>query len=62
VADNGGRTLNEILAGLGIGIVSAAVGVWAGVQVHTAQIEDIKDRLLRIENKLDRLIERELET
>ena len=55
---NGGSKLDTILATVGTSIAAAAFGVWAGIQVHTSQIEDIKDRLTRIENKVDRLIER----
>jgi hypothetical protein len=62
VADNGGRTLEAILANIGVGVIAAAFGVWAGVQVHSSQIEDIKHRLDRIESKVDRLIERKIET
>jgi len=61
VAGNGGRTLETLLASVGTGLIAAAFGVWAGVQVHSSQIEDVKARLTRIENKVDRLIERELE-
>lgn len=49
------------LINIGVGIVGAAIGVWGGVQVHGAQIEDIKARLDRIETKIDGIIQREIE-
>jgi hypothetical protein len=59
LGNNGGSTLETALVNIGVGIVAAAAGVWAGVQVHTSQIDDIKQRLGRIEDKVDRLVERE---
>lgn len=57
--NNGGKTLESALINIGVGIFAAAFGVYAGVQVHGAQIEDIKERLRRIEDKVDRLVERD---
>jgi hypothetical protein len=51
--------LEQALTHIGVGIVAAAFGVFAGVQVHTSQIADIKERLRRIEDKVDRLVERD---
>jgi hypothetical protein len=58
---NGGKTLETALINIGVGIAAAALGVWGGVQVHGAQIEDIKARLDRIETKIDGIILREIE-
>lgn len=62
LAANGeGSWLDTLLVNIGVGFVAAAIGVWGGVQVHGAQIEDIKERLRRIEEKVDRIVEREIE-
>lgn len=53
--------MESALVNLGVGVVAAAMGVWAGVQVHTSQIDDIKARLDRIETKIDGIIQREIE-
>lgn len=53
-------SLEQALLNIGVGIAAAAFGVWGGVQVHGAQIEDIKERLKRIEDKVDRIVEREI--
>lgn len=59
MANEGGGTLETALVNIGVGLAAAAMGVWGGVQVHGVQIEDIKERLKRIEDKVDRLVERE---
>ena len=38
--------------------VAGFIGMLVGVKVHGAEIENLKERLDRIEDKLDRLIER----
>jgi hypothetical protein len=58
---NGGRTLETVLVNIGVGIAAAAIGVWGGVRVHGAQIEEIQRRLDRIEVKIDGIIQREIE-
>lgn len=60
MANEGGNTLEQALVNIGVGIAAAALGVWGGVQVHGAQIEDIKERLRRIEDKVDKIVEREI--
>lgn len=57
MANDGGKTLETALINIGVGIVGAAIGVWGGVQVHGAQIEDIRNRLSRVERKQDALLE-----
>ena len=37
--------------------VAGFIGMLVGVKVHGAEIENLKERLDRIEDKLDRLIE-----
>jgi len=59
--NSGGSTLETALVNIGVGIAAAAFGVWAGVQVHTSQIADIRARLDRIEVKIDGIIQREIE-
>ena len=51
--------MESVLVNVGVGVLAAAFGVYAGVRVHGAQIDEITRRLDRIENKLDRVIERE---
>lgn len=41
--------------------IAGFVGMLVGVKVHGAEIENLKERLDRIELKLDRLIERHLD-
>lgn len=54
----GGRGLGDYVVTAVYGVVAAAIGVYAGVRVHGSQIDEMKERLNRIEDKLDRLIER----
>jgi len=60
MAGDWGARVENALAHAAVGLVAAAFGVWAGVRVHEAQIEEIKERLTRIEDKVDRLIERQM--
>lgn len=55
--DEGWKTLEAALINVGVGIVAAAIGVWGGVRVHGAEIEEIKRRVERIERKQDRMLE-----
>ena len=57
MANDGGNALETILVNIGVGLAAAAVGVWGGVQVHGAEIEEIKRRLNRMESKQDRMME-----
>ena len=50
--------MESSLINIGVGLVAAAFGVFVGVRVNEVNIEAIKQRLDRIENKVDRIIER----
>lgn len=50
--------VGDVIASGLVGLVSGAIGIVTGIGVHGAKIEDMKARLDRIEEKVDRLIER----
>lgn len=58
-ANDGGNWIEGLFAQVGLGIIAAAMGVWGGVKVHGVEILEIKRRLAAIEDKLDRIIERQ---
>lgn len=50
-----GVLMNAVMAS-----VAGLIGIITGIRVHGSKINDIEQRLTRIENKLDRMIEREI--
>lgn len=49
--------MEAAIANVAVGLLAAAFGVWGGVKVHGAQIEDLRRRLERVERKQDRMLE-----
>ena len=41
--------------------VAGLIGIITGIRVHGSKINDLDARLTRIENKLDRMLERQIE-
>lgn len=58
--DDGQVSYTGVLMNAVMASVAGLIGIITGIRVHGSKINDLESRLTRIEDKLDRLIEKKI--